>query len=50
MNPAPDMDINSCGYEYHRWCVERMADMCIALAKSPRRQWVPFQAMWRGAE
>jgi hypothetical protein len=50
MNPAPDMDINSCGYEYHRWCVERMADMCIALAKSPRQQQVPFQAMWRGAE
>jgi hypothetical protein len=44
MNPAPDMDINSCGYEYHRWCVEKMADMCIALAKAPRHQRVPFQA------
>jgi len=38
MNPAPDMDINSTGYEYHRWCVERMAEMCIRLAKEPRPQ------------
>jgi hypothetical protein len=36
MNPAPDMDINSTGQEYHRWCVERMADMCIRLAKEPQ--------------
>lgn len=42
MNPAPDMDINSCGVEYHRWCVEKMADMCIRLAKSPRAQAVPY--------
>ncbi len=38
MNPAPDMDINSTGYDYHRWCVERMADLCIRLAKEPSRQ------------
>ena len=38
MNPAPDMDVNSTGYDYHRWCVEHMADMCIRLAKEPRPQ------------
>jgi len=38
MNPAPDMDVNSLGFEFHRWCVERMADMCIRLAKEPGRQ------------
>jgi hypothetical protein len=38
MNPAPDMDINSTGYDYHRWCVEHMADLCIRLAKEPRPQ------------
>jgi len=38
MNPAPDMDINSTGLEYHRWCVEKMADMCIRLAKTPKPQ------------
>jgi hypothetical protein len=36
MNPAPDMDVNSLGYEFHRWCVEGMADLCIGLAKEPR--------------
>lgn len=36
MNPAPDMDVNSTGYDYHRWCVEKMADLCIRLAKEPR--------------
>lgn len=36
MNPAPDMDVNSLGYEFHRWCVEHMADMCIRLAREPR--------------
>ncbi len=44
MNPAPDMDINSCGYEYHRWCVEKMADMCIRFAKQPQPQPAPFRA------
>ena len=34
MNPAPDMDVNSTGYDYHRWCVEKMADLCIELANS----------------
>jgi hypothetical protein len=38
MNPAPDMDVNSTGYDYHRWCVEHMADLCIRLAKEPRPQ------------
>ncbi len=38
MNPAPDMDVNSLGYEFHRWCVEHMADMCIRLAHDPRPQ------------
>ena len=38
MNPAPDMDINSTGYDYHRWCVEHMADLCIRLAKQPSDQ------------
>jgi hypothetical protein len=38
MNPAPDMDVNSLGYEFHRWCVEHMADMCIHLAQNPKPQ------------
>jgi len=38
MNPAPDMDVNSLGYEFHRWCVTHMADMCIRLAQAPRAQ------------
>jgi hypothetical protein len=38
MNPAPDMDVNSLGYEFHRWCVEHMADMCLRLAREPRSQ------------
>ncbi|HRQ38748.1 MAG TPA: hypothetical protein PLD25_12645 [Chloroflexota bacterium] len=38
MNPAPDMDVNSLGYEFHRWCVEHMADLCIRLAKEPKPQ------------
>jgi len=38
MNPAPDMDVNSLGYDFHRWCVTHMADMCIRLARQPRSQ------------
>ena len=38
MNPAPDMDVNSLGYEFHRWCVEHMADLCIRLAKEAQPQ------------
>jgi hypothetical protein len=38
MNPAPDMDINSTGRDYHLWCVEKMADMCIDMALHPRPQ------------
>ncbi|PJF35804.1 MAG: hypothetical protein CUN49_08700 [Candidatus Thermofonsia Clade 1 bacterium] len=33
MNPAPDMDIYSLGEVNFRWCVENMAEMCIAFAK-----------------
>jgi hypothetical protein len=36
MNPAPDMDVNSTGYDYHRWCVEKMADLCIRLVNEPK--------------
>jgi hypothetical protein len=43
MNPAPDMDVNSCGYDYHRWCVEHMADLCINMALQPRVQVRPFK-------
>ncbi|MCS7088630.1 MAG: hypothetical protein NZL91_08040 [Thermoflexales bacterium] len=43
MNPAPDMDINSTGYEYHRWCVEKMADLCIRRALEPRPQQTPYR-------
>jgi len=38
MNPAPDMDVYSTGQDYHRWCVEKMADMCIDYALNPRPQ------------
>jgi hypothetical protein len=38
MNPAPDMDINSLGPEYFQWCLTRMADLCIRLAKERRPQ------------
>lgn len=38
MNPAPDMDVNSTGFDYHRWCVEHMADLCIRLAQNPKPQ------------
>lgn len=50
MNPAPDMDINTTGVEYHRWCVEKMADMCIRLAKNPKPQVadVKWSAMFNG--
>jgi len=43
MNPAPDMDVNSLGYEFHRWCVEHMADMCIRLAQQPKPQRVEMR-------
>jgi hypothetical protein len=38
MNPAPDMDLNSLGDEFYRWCVTHMADMCIRLASEPHPQ------------
>ena len=36
--PGPDMDVNSTGLDYHRWCVEHMADLCIRLAQEPHQQ------------
>jgi glutathione synthase/RimK-type ligase-like ATP-grasp enzyme len=33
MNCAPDMDIYSLGEVNFRWCVQNMAEMCIAFAK-----------------
>ncbi|HEX8243558.1 MAG TPA: hypothetical protein VF541_08685 [Longimicrobium sp.] len=38
MNPAPDMDIYSLTPHYFEWVVGAMADMCIDLARNPRRQ------------
>ena len=38
MNPAPDMDINSLTPHYFEWAVQKMADMCIRLAKEPPRR------------
>jgi len=38
MNPAPDMDIYSLTPHYFEWVVEKMADMAIRLAKTPRDQ------------
>jgi hypothetical protein len=43
LNPSPDMEINTCGVELHRWCVEKMADLCIRLAKTPRVQRTPYE-------
>lgn len=37
MNSAPDFDISSLGPETFRWVVEKMADLVIARALSPRR-------------
>jgi hypothetical protein len=37
MNPAPDFDIYSLTPFYFDWVVKKMADMCIALAKSDRQ-------------
>jgi hypothetical protein len=38
MNPAPDMDVYSLTPMYFEWAVEKMADMAIRLALSPRPQ------------
>lgn len=35
MNSAPDFDITSLGEAHFRWTVEKMAELCIRLAKSP---------------
>ena len=43
MNPAPDMDIYSTGLDYHRWCVEQMADMCIRFATEPAPQYLEIR-------
>ena len=37
MNPAPDMDVNSLTPHYFEWAVRKMADMCIRLAREPRK-------------
>lgn len=34
MNSAPDFDITSLGEAHFRWTVEKMADLCVRLAKS----------------
>jgi hypothetical protein len=34
MNPAPDFDIYSLTPFYFEWVVDKMADLCIKLAKS----------------
>ncbi|MBS1242225.1 MAG: hypothetical protein H6R40_1652, partial [Gemmatimonadetes bacterium] len=36
MNPAPDFDIHSLTPTYFEWAVQRMADLTIRLARSPR--------------
>jgi hypothetical protein len=36
MNPAPDMDVNSLTPHYFEWAVQRMADLAVRLATSPR--------------
>jgi hypothetical protein len=36
MNPAPDFDVNSITPHYFEWVVNKMADLCIGLAKSDR--------------
>ncbi len=46
MNPAPDMDINSLTPTYFEWCVRRMADLVIDLAKNPRPQLTELK--WSG--
>ena len=37
MNPAPDFDVNSLTPFYFEWVVQKMADLCIRLAKSKDR-------------
>ena len=34
MNSAPDFDITSLGESHFKWVVEKMADLCIRLAKA----------------
>ena len=36
MNPAPDFDVNSITPFYFEWVLNKMADLCIQLAKSKR--------------
>ena len=38
MNPAPDMDVYSLTPMYFEWAVQKMADMAIRYALSPRPQ------------
>ena len=38
-NPAPDMDINLLKPNHFSWCVSRMADVAIGMAKEPKTQY-----------
>ena len=38
MNPAPDMDVYSLTPMYFEWAVQKMADMAVRYALSPRPQ------------
>ena len=45
-NPAPDMDINLLKPNHFSWCVSRMADVSIRLAKEP----IPQNRGWQSIE
>jgi hypothetical protein len=52
MNPAPDMDVNSLTPGYFAWAVDKMADLAIRLARTPRSVsgevgWAPLFAAGR---
>ena len=44
-NPAPDMDINLLKPNHFSWCVSRMADVAIRLAKEPIPQYRGWQSI-----
>ncbi len=44
-NPAPDMDINLLKPNHFSWCVSRMADVAIRLAKEPISQYRGWQSI-----
>jgi hypothetical protein len=41
MNPAPNLDVNALTPTFFSWAVERMAEMVIRFARSPRSQTSP---------